>query len=126
MLNEQELTIKISTNIPDGHTVETYLRKVAVDTLYARRMAVLYGPGYDGADLAQEVDVLLKEIVWVCEMGEAGYLLAASEFAKSLRAVSEFVNPSLKTMSGIPLLSYCLDLTTTDPNESLSFSDSLL
>lgn len=115
-LNEQELTIKVSTVIPEGHTVETLLRKEAVDTLYALRVSESNDPDYSGADLDEEVGQLLEEVEAVCNKGLAGYLLAVASFSKQNRLAGLPEIGTGGSLKEIPLLAYYLGLSGVNPN----------
>lgn len=115
-----EVSITIPLEIPEGYTEEEYLRKVAVDKFYARRISkIADDTAYASEGLAKEVDALLEETASAAENGRARSLLAVSLYHEKNPDIP--VSLGRGSASGLTHLMYALGLSDLDPASSLLF-----
>jgi len=114
-------TITVSVDIPEGYTEEEYLRKVAVDKFYARRIARIANDStYAEEGLAKEVDRLLEEVKIMAASGQAKGFLAASLWLEQ-NPTDLPVSMARGSGAGFSHLMYALGLTNIDPASPLLF-----
>lgn len=115
-----EVSITVSVEIPEGCTEEEYLRKVAVDKFYARRISrIADDPAYAAEGLAKEVDALLEQVTSAAQSGRARSLLAASFYREQNPDVP--VSLGRGSAHGLTSLMYALGLSEIDPAAPLLF-----
>jgi DNA polymerase III subunit alpha len=91
--------------VPDGHTLETYLERLALEGLTRR-----YGPSP-----AEAIESRLRHELTVIEkMGFAGYFLVVWDFITHARQQGIAVGPGRGSSAG-SLVAYCLGITNVDP-----------
>src|SRR5216117_1964097 len=91
--------------VPDGHTLDSYLRELATAGLRRR-----YGPTPGEAVEAR----LAHELAVVEKMGFAGYFLVVWDFIHYARQQGIAVGPGRGSSAG-SLTAYCLGITNIDP-----------
>lgn len=117
----EETTITVSVDIPEGYTEEEYLRKVAVDKFYARRIArIADDSSYAEEGLAKEVDRLLEEVKVMAESGQAKGFLAASLWLEQ-NPTGLPVSLGRGSAAGFSHLLYALGLSDVEPGQHLMF-----
>src|SRR5438552_2390974 len=91
--------------VPDGHTLDSYLRELATAGLRRR-----YGAGPGDAIEAR----LNHELAVIEKMGFAGYFLVVWDFIRYARQQGIAVGPGRGSSAG-SLTAYCLGITNIDP-----------
>src|SRR5574341_953940 len=91
--------------VPDGHTLDSYLRELATGGLRRR-----YGPAPAAAIEAR----LDHELAVIEKMGFAGYFLVVWDFIHYARQRGIAVGPGRGSSAG-SLTAYCLGITNIDP-----------
>ncbi|MBI3031713.1 MAG: DNA polymerase III subunit alpha [Candidatus Rokubacteria bacterium] len=91
--------------VPEGHTLETYLKHLATEGLRTR-----YGPTPPDA----VVDRLEQELAVIEKMGFAGYFLVVWDFIAYAKGQGIAVGPGRGSSAG-SLVAYALGITNIDP-----------
>ncbi len=91
--------------VPEGHTLESYLRQLASEGLRQR-----YGPTPSDA-VAERLD---QELAVIEKMGFAGYFLVVWDFIRYAKGKGIAVGPGRGSSAG-SLVAYALGITNIDP-----------
>lgn len=119
---EQETTITVTVDIPEEYTPKEYLRKIAVDKFYARRITrIADDASYAEEGLASEVDKLLAEIEVASAIGRAKGYVAASLWVEQNAKDNPNVSVSRGSAQQGGYLFYALGLSNIDPASPLMF-----
>lgn len=111
--------------IPEGETIETYIRKLAFEKLDKKYPGVKdlmdKAPGQPWAEMVDEPDQLLKiakrlnyEIDVIGAKGYLTYFLIVQDFVNWAKDTGIFVGPGRGSAAG-SLLSFSLNITSVDP-----------
>jgi len=90
--------------VPEGHTLDSYLRKLAEEGLRTR----FESPG------PEVIQRLNRELAVIQKMGFAGYFLVVWDFISFARSRGIPVGPGRGSAAG-SLVAYCLGITNIDP-----------
>lgn len=114
----QGLELKLGTpmlpnfQVPDGHTTESYFRKVSEDGLQARfEHFRRTGHGFDEETYRRR---LVREMGVIVQMGFPGYFLIVWDFIKHAKKEGIPVGPGRGSGAG-SLVAYALGITDLDP-----------
>ncbi|MDQ3268898.1 MAG: DNA polymerase III subunit alpha, partial [Pseudomonadota bacterium] len=97
--------------IPDGHTIETWLREQAHQGLEMRLRKAPLAPGRTREDYVERLDTELKVIL---EMGFPGYFLIVADFINWAKSHGIPVGPGRGSGAG-SLVAWVLGITDLDP-----------
>lgn len=119
---KEETVITVKAEIPEGVTAKDYLRKLAVDKFYARRITrIAEDTSYAEEGLAKDVDRLLAEIDEVDAIGQSeGYVAGALWMEKNSKEYP-VISMGRGTAARFGYLTYALGLSNIDPGKPLMF-----
>lgn len=104
-------------DIPDGHTLESYLEEVSLQGFENRRKTVLDGMKEKGVlrkDWPVYYERIKEEIQVINDMGFPGYFLIVWDFIAKAKEMGVPVGPGRGSAAG-SLVAYALEITDIDP-----------
>ena len=101
--------------VPEGHTFDSYMEKLARDGLEDRLKKILASPGIDCQQVRQQYEERLNvELAIIREMGYAGYFLIVWDFIHYAKQHGISVGPGRGSVAG-SLVAFAMQITDIDP-----------